>query len=51
MSKKTKASPPVKPRNPVALNPLMKKSHRHKKSNKAERAQARQELQKEIENN
>ena len=37
-----------KPRNPLALHPLMKKSHSHTKSNKSERAKGKQSLNKEL---
>lgn len=49
MSKKSKSASTttkVKPRNPVSLNPLMKKSHVHSKSTKAERAKEKQALKK-----
>lgn len=36
----------IKRRNPLALNPLLKKSHAHSKSKKAERAKDKQELKK-----
>lgn len=34
----------VKQRNPVALNPLMKKSHAHTKSAKADRIKGKQDV-------
>ena len=37
-----------KKRNPLALNPLMKKSHAHSKPNKTERAKDKRALKKEI---
>lgn len=49
---KTKASiknvSKIRARNPLALNPLMKKSHAHTKSAKAERAKDKQALKKEL---
>lgn len=38
----------IKPRNPLSLNPLMKRSHVHVKSAKAERAKDKQALKKEL---
>lgn len=37
---------PVSKRNPVALNPLMKKSHAHTESTKAERSKNKRKLNK-----
>ena len=50
MSKVKNQSKSVKltPRNPISLNPLMKKSHVHSKSTKAERAKNKRALNKEI---
>ncbi|MBX2847492.1 MAG: hypothetical protein KTR16_04175 [Acidiferrobacterales bacterium] len=57
MSKKNKpkkastspvSAPKLKPRNPLSFNPLMKKSHAHTKSAKAERAKNKQALKKEV---
>jgi len=48
MSKKPKAISPPKQRNPVVLNPLLKKSHPHSTSKKAERAKNKQALKKEL---
>lgn len=47
MTDKKKMSSRAKPRNPIALNPLMKKSRVHSKSGKAERARVKQKLRKE----
>jgi len=38
----------IKPRNPLSLNPLMKKSHAHTKNNKTERSKEKQALKKKI---
>jgi hypothetical protein len=51
MSKSKKAKQdgtPPKKRNPLAMNPLMKKSHAHQKSNKSKRGQEKQKLKKEL---
>ena len=37
-----------KPRNPLSLNPLMKKSHVHLKTNKTERSKSKQGLKKDL---
>jgi len=53
MSKRKKVSQdgvPPKKRNPLAMNPLMKKSHAHQKSAKTKRGQEKQRLKKELEN-
>jgi len=49
MARKRKSAKPgmksvAKERNPVSLNPLMRKSHAHTKSKKAERAQGKKAL-------
>jgi hypothetical protein len=49
MAKKTKTTSPPKKRNPLALNPLLKKSHPHSKSKKAERSRDKNLLRKEVE--
>ena len=56
MASKRKSTKPgmksvVKKRNPVSLNPLMRKSHAHTKSKKSERAQGKKELRKALEDN
>lgn len=38
----------IKKRNPLALNPLMRKSHAHSTPKKTERAKDKQSLKKEI---
>lgn len=48
MSRKRKIINPLKRRNSVALNPLLKKSHVHSISKKAERAKDKQALKKEL---
>ncbi|NNC99885.1 MAG: hypothetical protein HKN85_06870 [Gammaproteobacteria bacterium] len=45
-SKKPKSN--VKARNPLTLNPLMRKSHVHGQSIKSERAKGKQDLLKEL---
>ncbi|MFT5135611.1 MAG: hypothetical protein ACI9XU_000468 [Arenicella sp.] len=51
MSKRRKTPSPPKRRNSVALNPLLKKSHAHSTSQKAERAKDKQALKKELAEN
>ncbi len=47
MSNKSRTSSlTIKPRNRVAINPLMKKGHAHVKSKKAERSKSKQKLRK-----
>ncbi|MFT5612020.1 MAG: hypothetical protein ACI9WC_002464 [Arenicella sp.] len=48
MSRKRKTPSPPKRRNSVALNPLLKKSHAHSTSKKAERAKDKQALKKQL---
>lgn len=54
MARKRKSTKPGmktvgKKRNPVSLNPLMRKSHAHTKSKKAERAEGKKALRKALE--
>jgi hypothetical protein len=48
MAKKVRKAP--KARNPLALNPLMSKSHAHIKSKKAQRAKDKLALKKQLKN-
>lgn len=46
---KNKSGAEVKQRNPVALNPLMKKSHAHTNNSKSARVKAKRDIKRALE--